>query len=437
MATIVKKVYLVKSDPVNNNNKFWRGTLFDNSDVLCEWGRVGDTGQSKLFSGAGESFLDKKVRKKKTDGRNEEIAYREVEVVDGVGTPTTIKASGNIAVIAQKQIQHSDPIASELIAYLSKVNIHNIGLASGGRITFNAQKGACETPLGLIGLNSINEARDILLRIGDLVLKRDYGNSLMEDTRSYLMKVPTDIGHKRLLLEEFWRDTSCVQKQNDLLDALQASLVQATSSSPSAKTDVNIPKIFDCKMAVITDKKLIKILFDDYYGHRSTMHTCHHLKPKVAWEIDIGAMKNDFIKDGSTMQNIVEGYHSSNAANILSILKSGLRIPPKSAPHVCGRLLGDGAYMAPFGIKGSPTKSLGYGYGYWGGISQKRFFMFVGDFALGKYYTPTSSNYQSISYPVKGYDSTWAKGGYSGVRNDECVVYRTSQANLKYLIEFE
>ena len=64
MATIVKKIYLVKSDPVKNNNKFWKGTLFQGGDVLCEWGRVGDAGQSKLFPSAGEAFLDKKVREK-------------------------------------------------------------------------------------------------------------------------------------------------------------------------------------------------------------------------------------------------------------------------------------------------------------------------------------------------------------------------------------
>ena len=82
MSTILKKIYLVKSDPVKNNNKFWKGTLFDSQDVLCEWGRVGDVGQSKLFPGAGENFLDKKVREKKSNGRNDEIAYREVEIID-------------------------------------------------------------------------------------------------------------------------------------------------------------------------------------------------------------------------------------------------------------------------------------------------------------------------------------------------------------------
>ena len=130
------------------------------------------------------------------------------------------------------------------------------------------------------------------------------------------------------------------------------------------------------------------------------------------------------------MSNIIDGYHSSSAANILSILKSGLNIPPQSSPHVCGRLLGNGVYTAPVGVKGASTKSLGYGYGYWSGNKQKRFFMFILDVALGKYYTPTAHNYQTISYPLRGYDSTWLKAG-QGVKN------RPSQTNIKYLMEFE
>src|ERR1035437_6843127 len=87
MSTIIEKIYLVKSDPVKNNNKFWCGSLFDNGDVLCEWGRVGDKGQNKLFSSVGKSFLDKKVGEKKSDGRNGEIAYRECDIIDGNVAP--------------------------------------------------------------------------------------------------------------------------------------------------------------------------------------------------------------------------------------------------------------------------------------------------------------------------------------------------------------
>jgi hypothetical protein len=62
--------------------------------------------------------------------------------------------------------------------------------------------------------------------------------------------------------------------------------------------------------------------------------------------------------------------------------------------------------------------------------------MFFIKMAMGNFYTP-GKNYQSVSYPVKGYDSTWAFGDHSGVRNDEAIVYRSSQCNIEYLVEFE
>ena len=59
--------------------------------------------------------------------------------------------------------------------------------------------------------------------------------------------------------------------------------------------------------------------------------------------------------------------------------------------------------------------------------------MFLCDVAMGNYYTPKSS---SESLPKAGYDSTWAIPGKSGIQNDEIIVYRTSQCNIRYLIEF-
>ena len=61
--------------------------------------------------------------------------------------------------------------------------------------------------------------------------------------------------------------------------------------------------------------------------------------------------------------------------------------------------------------------------------------MFLADVAMGNAYTPTSASRHSL--PRSGFDSTFAKAGDSGVQNNEMIVYRTSQANLRYLVEFE
>ena len=58
--------------------------------------------------------------------------------------------------------------------------------------------------------------------------------------------------------------------------------------------------------------------------------------------------------------------------------------------------------------------------------------MFLANVAMGKCYI-TQSGWEN--YPVRGYDSTWAKAGRA-LHNDEMIVYRTDQANLIYLVEF-
>jgi poly [ADP-ribose] polymerase len=77
---------------------------------------------------------------------------------------------------------------------------------------------------------------------------------------------------------------------------------------------------------------------------------------------------------------------------------------------------------------------LNYAAGYWGGTRDNNCFMFLLKMAMGEYYTPRSS-FSGDKAP-KGYDSTFAKANQSGVYNNEMIVYRTSQVDLNYLVEF-
>ena len=67
-----------------------------------------------------------------------------------------------------------------------------------------------------------------------------------------------------------------------------------------------------------------------------------------------------------------------------------------------------------------------------GGHNQ-RTFMFLCEVALGKVHKPRTF---AGSYPVRSSNTTWVEPGQGGVMNHECIVYDTSQINLKYLAEF-
>jgi poly [ADP-ribose] polymerase len=123
-----------------------------------------------------------------------------------------------------------------------------------------------------------------------------------------------------------------------------------------------------------------------------------------------------------------ELWHGTRASNLLSMLKSGFYIPPSNAPHVTGRMFGNGVYFSD-----QSTKALNYAYGYWSGQRETNCFMFLCDVAMGREYTPPGP---SSNLPMSGYDSTFAKAGQSSVANNEMIVYKTCQVNPRYLIEF-
>ena len=342
MANILKKIHLVKSDPVNNNHKWWDATLYDNGDVCCEHGRIGETCAHPTWKrGVGEAWMMSKVAEKKRNGRNGEIPYREhTGIMDGVtvAVPTAKPVTDDLRSLAMKQIKTSARNAEieALIKYMTDVNIHNITTISGNRIQYNVDKGMFQTALGLVNQETIDTARTTLTRIAECVSRSDYGDSLMDLTRDYCMTIPQDIGRHRLDLREFWSNIGKVQQHNSVLDGLQASLVQATK--PDKKGKANEPaeeQIFNVNLDVENDDSVRKEVFDYYLKTRSPMHSCYEYRPIKLWNVTIATQQEAFDNDGAKMPCIVKGWHGTSSENILSLLKSGFLVRPPSS-SLCG-----------------------------------------------------------------------------------------------------
>ncbi len=440
MPTIVRQEKYIKSDCVtNNNNKWWTITLFDNDDVLTEWGRVGNAGQSKTFPSAGVSFLEKKCREKESY-RNGEIPYRKLNVIGGNATVTATNKTctdANIKEIAKKQIKTNNPLVAKLIDYLAKVNAHQISVATGGKIIYNDTTGLFSTPLGIVTQENIDSANNILVEIGDLVSDKKYNDKMGNLTNDFCMLVPQDIGVKKLEIKEFWSDLSKVQYQKQILDNLQASLVSATSTPKTKKDDSpSAPeqKVFDCQLQLVEDGKVIDKIKKLYNKTRQSIHQSYNLDVKTVYAVDINSVKNEFEKDGAKMQNIWDLWHGSRSSNLLSILKAGLIMPSRSSSNVTGKMFSGHPGKEGLYFSDQSTKSLNYSFGAWGGGARdNNCFMFICSVAMGKYFVPSGPR---NDLPRPGYDSTFAKAHESGVYNNECIVYRTGQVNLNYLIEF-
>ena len=420
-----------------NANKYWNVTLYDNGDVMSEWGRQGKTKQSKTWYGAGKSFMEQKIREKDKKG------YHENQVVEGTGE---IKTSGQTVAntelkdIAVKQIKSKNPIVAKLVQFLVDVNAHQIHKATGGKITYDTSSATFKTTQGVVVPSQVTRARDLLAQMVDFVKKGNY-DMIEDELNEYLSLIPRDFGMKRMSPSDILPDISAISAENDILDSLDTAYagVQIANQDTTTKKVVKktTPKIFDVEMEIVTDDKIISMVKHKYQSTRKSMHAANNLSVQTVYAINIKTMKDRFESRGAKMKNVWQLWHGTKASNLLSILKGGLIIPSASATYCTGRMYSDGIYFSDIS-----TKALNYAIGAAPGQNRSgymnRTFMFLADVAMGNYHIAQGAG---RNYPVPGSDSTWAKGRdkggvNSGVINDEMIVYKLDQCNLVYLVEF-
>jgi poly [ADP-ribose] polymerase len=335
-----------------------------------------------------------------------------------------------LAQVAAREIETNSPETMSLVSYLARVNVHNI--LQSTTLNYDVSRGTFSTPLGIVTKDAITEARALLGDIGALVHANDWASSaFVPKLNDYLMLVPQNIGRAKPDPRTLFPDLEAVQKQNGILDSLEASLqmvLTAAEEDEKAGNKPAPPRLFEARLHLVDDPAEIKRIQTKYRSTRKDMHVCRHLDVKRVFRVEVGSMARAFDAEGKQVGNVHELWHGTRAGNLLSILKGGFVIPPGNAAHCTGRLFGNGVYFAT-----ASTKSLNYAYGYWGsGAADNNCFMFLADVALGKSYVPKYNE----ALPKPGYDSTWAKPGKSGIQNDEIIVYRTCQINPTYLVEF-
>jgi len=430
MATAVESRKFSLTDLGNNNNKYWNVELFANGDVISTWGRQGHSAaaQSKTWYGVGKDFMETKIRSKEKKG------YRENKVAEGTGAVATATRPirGSVKDIALSQIKHTSTTAQKLITYLDKVNAHQIVAATGGMITYDTTNSQFRTTQGVVLPEQIDRARDLLSDLSDWVHDEDWDTEEFEEAlNEYLCLIPRDFGRQRMSPEDILPNITKCQQENALLDGLEASFAGLSKPKKTSKkkTAAAQPKVFDVELVKVDDTKVISWVRNLYQKTRKAMHVSNNLSIKTVYTVEIAMMKTAFDAHGAKMKDVRKLWHGTQASNVLSILRQGLIIPKSSSSHCTGRMYGDGIYASSIS-----TKALNYATSFWGGGGSDRTFMFLLDMAMGNYHLAGGG---WGSYPVRGTDSTWAKGGRSGVMNDEMIVYHLNQCNLTHLVEFE
>lgn len=396
-----QSIRLVMSNAGENNNKFWFADI-DGATVHRQWGRVGKKAQEKTFHYESEweatSETERLAQSKRRKG------YRDVDLADG----TTTVGKRDLKTIAHDQIKA--PGLESLIDYLVQVNIHAI--TSSTSITI--QNGQLCSALGPITPQAVQEARTLLHRIGGHVRRKmQHSTTFTHLVEDYLMIVPMDIGMKRWTGSDVFLTMTQVQEQENVLDAMESFQAITTSD-----------KVFDTTLEKADHEiSRVQTLFDKTSNRKHGR--AHGRRVKAVYEVHIA---NDKIERG--IGNLQELWHGTKAHNILSILRTGMKIVPSGASHTTGRMYGDGLYFSD-----QSSKSFQYVLGTapgqaYGGTARN--FMLLCEVAMGRAYTPSGTT----RHIPAGYNSCYAKAGRSGVRNNEHVVYKETQARIKYLVEF-
>jgi poly [ADP-ribose] polymerase 2/3/4 len=404
---VLQSTQLIFASVMNNSNKFYRLELHCNGDVVVNWGRVGANAQTQTHSGAGVRKYDALLSQKLAKGyERAQVATGTQQVLTNVIAPSSLKA------IATEQIAADDLQLRDLVSYLSDCNIHSIL----SQTTLIQTETGFSTPLGPLTASAITEARQLLGYLSNL----SDGNRI-DYLNRYLRLVPQKIN---ALNTTMFSTPHEWKVQSDLLDSLE-------SVSVGGCTPGSDEKIFDCKLSLVphtTDegKAIFRSIKKQFESTRNASHVSSKYTLKRVWDLRINPMADAFEQ---SLGNIKMLWHGTKAANLLSILKCGLMVPPATANHCTGRMFGDGIYFSE-----QSTKSLNYATDFWNktGGPQQRIFMLLVDVALGKEMRPKTQ----VKAPARGFDSVWIEPGTCGVMNQETIVYRASQVNPRYLCEF-
>jgi len=429
---IIREEMLVKAAVDVNSNKFYRAQLLEDFTVQIYNGRIGSEGQKqppKSFSSeaAAVRFLESKLREKEKGG------YKPFQ---GVATTKTKSGASRLALemAASEQIRTRDKDrVIDLIKRLVQANVHSILKSTD--LKYDDETGVFQTPLGIVTQETINEARDLLQKLGRHIEVQDFDSADVKALlASYLMLIPQKVG-RQLTVKGVLPDQDSIQKQSGILDDLESSIAQVAvlrqqqAQAQQTATPAPIEKIFNCEINVVTDQSVIDEIAAFFKKGAKSMHASYGYKIKTVYELTIDSMTKAFEERGKKVGNIERMWHGTRPGNLLSILKSGLVVPPSSSSWVSGRAFGDGLYGSF-----ESTKSLNYSTGWWAGKVESQCFMFLIDMALGKTHI---ANKAWEKYPKPGTDSTTALPGKSGVANSELICYDKAQVCPRFLIEFE
>ena len=388
----------------NNNNKYYEMIPNGNSFTV-KYGRVGASAQVTSYP---ESQFNKKYNEKIKKGYVDQTELRKDLV--------------SIEKSEDKQLYKDieDASVRQLIEFLQKCAKQKIA----DNYTVSSEKVTqAMVDEGQNILNNIANTKDfksfnaLLLNLFNVLPRK------MANVNDYLAKSDADF-------------SDIYSREQDLLNVMRGQVVQhiVDTKTKKSKKKINTTILdalgLELEPVTATDEKIIRKelgeLKDKYY---------------MAWKVKNKATDDKYkthIKE-SDFKNSKLLWHGSRNENWMSIISNGLILNPNAV--ITGKMFGYGIY---FGLQSRKSFNYtSYKNSYWAHGNEDTAFMGLYDVHYGNPYIVAdfNSKYYDFDYnklrKEGNYDCLHADSRKGMLRNDEIIVYREDQVNIRYLVEFK
>ena len=388
----------------NNNNKYYE--MIPNGDSFTvKYGRIGASAQVTSYNA---SQFDKKYNEKIKKGYVDQTELRK----DLVKIEKSEKK--------EKYLPIAEESTKRLIDFLQEVARQKIA----ENYTVSSES---------VTQAMVDEAQTVLNKLANEKDKEKFNKELltlfnilprkMYDVNAFLAKM----GEK----EEF---SKIYIREQELLNVMRGQVVQ---HSVDKEIDENIEQ----PQQTILEALGLEVEPIDAIDEKIILKELGEIKDKfyMGWKVKNINTTNKFNEHLKTSihKNKKLLWHGSRNENWMSIISNGLILNPNAV--ITGKMFGQGIYFAP-----KSRKSFGYtSYdgSYWARGNSKRAFMGLYEVHYGNPYIVSDFSSRFYDYNFNklkengDYDCLHADSTKGMLRNDEIVVYREDQVNIKYLVE--
>ncbi|XP_063282700.1 protein mono-ADP-ribosyltransferase PARP3 [Pelobates fuscus] len=455
----------------NNNNKFYIIQLVTSSGSYYgwnRWGRVGEIGQSKLtpFSNleSAQKDFEKKFKDKTKNSWSErenftphsgkytmiEVEHDDEDADDKGAGEAAVKVDTVDGVVKKVKPCSLDKPTQELMSLIFSSDMFKEAMQT---MNLDIKK----MPLGKLSKAQIAKGFDALEDLQAALDSKAKKEKLSELTSRFYTIIPHNFGR---MIPPVIDSQEVLQAKKDMLlvlaDIELAQNLQADKLKKEKEEKIEeVPHPLDvdyqllkCELDLVDPSSVEYQIIQTYINR--TGSTYRQLKILNVWRVDRES-EEDRIGEHKNISNRRLLWHGTNVAVVAAILKSGLRI----MPHSGGRV-GRGIYFASENSKSA---------GYVGCTSNRLGIMFLNEVALGKEHHITRDD-SSLRAAPTGYDSVVARGytepdpskdhelvldgrkiivpqgapihiskyGNSSFSQSEYLVYKESQARIRYLL---